>query len=125
MISWPVERYFLIISVLYAIFGMAMGIHMGIQNDFTYAHVHAHINLVGWVSLAVFGIVYKLYPNAGRSKLGVIHFIIANLGAIIFLPGIYIAMATTGDNIVFAVIGSLLTLLSMLTFLVNLIINAR
>ena len=125
MKNLAVERYFLLAAALYAFVGICLGIFMGIKHDFTYMHLHAHINLLGWVGLAIFGIVYKLYPSAGRGNLGLAHFIVANLGIIIFLAGIYIVISTANQVIIFAVIGSFLTAISMLMFFVNLLINAK
>src|SRR6478735_11209231 len=64
-----IDRYFLLLSSVFLILGVSLGIGMGIAHDFQYAPVHAHINLLGFVSLAVFGIVYRLYPELGRSKM--------------------------------------------------------
>ena len=40
--------------------GMMLGEYMGANNDFTLAPLHAHINLLGWVTLALFGTFYAL-----------------------------------------------------------------
>lgn len=125
MKNLPIERYFLIIAAVYLTIGMTAGIAMGISEDFTYRHVHSHINLIGWVCMAIFGIVYKIYPNAAKSKIALPHFIVANLGAIIFLPGIFLAISTNHEIIIGAVIGSLLTLTSIIMFLINIILNAK
>lgn len=39
--------------------GMGLGIWMGIAHDFTLAPVHAHINLLGWVTLSLFGLYHR------------------------------------------------------------------
>jgi hypothetical protein len=44
--------------------GMCLGIFMGINQDFTLAPVHAHLNLLGWVSLFLFGIYYRTHAHA-------------------------------------------------------------
>ena len=46
---------FIIVGAVAALVGMVMGIGMGMAEEFTYSPVHAHINLVGWASLALFG----------------------------------------------------------------------
>jgi hypothetical protein len=80
--------------------------------------VHTHINLVGWVSLALFGIGYRL-GFAKSGGLGVLHFWIAAAGAILLPLGIY--LATTRQQEAVVIIGSLLTVASMLLFLVNVV----
>lgn len=51
------------VASLSAVLGIALGIFMGIQDDHTLAPVHAHINLIGWVSLFLFGVYYHLHPH--------------------------------------------------------------
>ena len=74
-------RAFLLTALLYAIVGMGLGIHMGIAHDFSGAPIHAHINLVGWVTMALFGLVYRAYPNAARTSLARAHFWVVNVAA--------------------------------------------
>jgi uncharacterized membrane protein HdeD (DUF308 family) len=48
---------------------MLAGIAMGIQQNFTLAPAHAHLNLIGGVLLFVFGLYYRLIPAAGTTTL--------------------------------------------------------
>ena len=59
---------FLALGAAMLVVGVGMGTYMGIAHDFQLSPVHAHVNLVGWVSLSLFGIVYRLFPElqAGR-----------------------------------------------------------
>ncbi len=52
-------------AVLAGLTGMSAGIAMGIAGDFTLAPAHAHLNLLGWVSLALMGLYYR---GAGYSR---------------------------------------------------------
>ena len=70
--------------------GVRLGIFMGTSEHFSLAPVHAHINLIGWASLALFGIVYKLYPEMARPA-GRPHFILAAPSAWLFPLGIGLA----------------------------------
>ncbi|MGB8276270.1 MAG: cytochrome-c oxidase [Alphaproteobacteria bacterium] len=113
---------FITIAIVYAALGMAFGIWMGITQSFDYAHVHTHINLVGWATLALFGLVYRAFPKMAEGRLAAVHFWVANLGAIIFIPGIVLAMET--QIMAAAIVGSLLVLASMVLFLVNFVRHA-
>jgi hypothetical protein len=42
-----------------ALVGIGLGIHMGLAQDFTLTPVHVHINLLGWVSMMLFGLYYR------------------------------------------------------------------
>ena len=73
-------------AVLYALAGMLMGMHMGMANDHTMAPVHAHINLLGWASLAIMGAFYGLAGAQAPMKLGWANFTLSNLGNLMALP---------------------------------------
>jgi hypothetical protein len=47
-----------------ALTGMAMGFVMGMSQDFTLAPSHAHLNLLGWVTMAIYGLYHR---GAGRT----------------------------------------------------------
>jgi hypothetical protein len=49
-------------AVLFAIVGVGFGIAMAMSQDHSVAPAHAHINLLGWVSLFLIGIYYRLHP---------------------------------------------------------------
>ena len=87
------DRWFLRIAVIYALVAMLLGITMGIREDFTQASTHAHLNLVGWVSMALYALVYRQYPAAAQSRFAMLHFWIANVGAVLLTVGIYTQMA--------------------------------
>lgn len=109
-----VAFWFFMLATICALAGMALGIHMSAAQDFTYAPVHAHINLIGWVSMALFGVYYHLVPRAAEGMLAKVHFAVATAGFLIIVPGIVMAVDQTGETL--AKIGSALTILSMAIF---------
>ncbi|HUN47979.1 MAG TPA: hypothetical protein VMU85_15725 [Stellaceae bacterium] len=116
-----IERSFVVSGIVLGIIGMLLGIHMGIAQQFDLAPVHAHINLVGWVSLLLFGLAYRtgIAKVDGWAK---VHFWVALVAAVLFPLGI--AVAILRQNSALAILGSLLVLLSMVLFLVN-VLRAR
>ena len=50
-------------ATIMALAGIGMGIGMAASHDHSLMPVHAHLNLLGWVSLFLFGIYYKLNPK--------------------------------------------------------------
>lgn len=107
--------YFCIVSAaMYALAGMAFGIVMAASHDHTLMTVHAHLNLLGWVSMAIYGLYYHAVPAAADTRLAKIHVGVATLGLWIMIPGI--AMAVLGMTEGPAIAGSLLTILGMLLF---------
>jgi len=106
--------YFFLAAVLCVTLGMGWGIHMAISGDHLMSGAHAHLNLVGWVTMALFGIYYTLTPAAANSRLAKLHLLIALSGVVVMVPGIAIALKNGGDAI--AAAGSMLTAASMLIF---------
>jgi len=111
-----IDRCFFGLAVVAALVGMVLGIAMAARQDFSLAPLHAHINLVGWASLALFGLGYR----AGFAKndgWAVAHFWVALAGVIVFPIGIYFALTERIE--VGAIVGSLLVVLSMAMFGIN------
>lgn len=72
-------RIWILVAVTYLVVGIGLGAFMGATHAFQYAPVHAHVNLLGWVTMALAGLIYERYPRAGGSKLGIAHFWLHNL----------------------------------------------
>jgi hypothetical protein len=106
--------YFPSVAVVQALVGMGFGIYMGISQDFTLAPAHAHNNLLGWVSMAIFGLFYLLVPEVAAKRFVPVHFWLALVANIVFPIGIGLAVTDRGE--VISIIGSLLEVLSMLLF---------
>lgn len=113
-----IDRWFLRIAVIYALVAMVLGIVMGISNDLTQMPTHAHLNLVGWVSMALYALVYRQYPAAAQSRLAPAHFWVANIGAVLLTLGVYTLMAGMQSLMFIVISGSLVTILGMLIFAV-------
>ena len=55
---------FFLAAVFCVSVGMAWGIQMAISQDHLMSGAHAHLNLVGWTTMALFGLYYRLTPQA-------------------------------------------------------------
>lgn len=106
--------YFLTAAVLQALAGMGLGIFMGISGDYTLAPAHAHNNLLGWVSMAIFGLYYAVAGEVAAKRPASIHFWLALVANLVFPVGI--GLVITGNGETLSVVGSLLEVLSMLLF---------
>ena len=78
------------IAVLYWIVAVCWGIYMGATEDFTDVAVHAHLNLLGWVSLGLCGIVYALAPHLAETGLAKVHFWLHNIGLPLLMLGVWL-----------------------------------
>ena len=105
-------------AVIYGVIGMVWGGVMGAHNDFVTAPAHAHLNLLGWVGLALMGTFYALAGPRAPVRLGWINFVLSNLGVIVGIPAL--AMMLGGDKAATPIMEASMgvVLLGMLTFAV-------
>jgi hypothetical protein len=115
---------FLIAAALCLTLGVGMGIAMGILRQFQFAPVHAHLNLLGWTSLALIGLTYRAWPAlAGNARLATAQFVLSAGGALAMPAGILVAM--THGQIAPAIAGSVAFLAGALLFLGRLVMLVR
>lgn len=86
------DTAFLILGLACFALGACLGLHMGISQDFLLAPVHGHLNLVGGVSLALFGLIHRAYPELSKSVFARVHFWLAAPSAVVFPIGIYFVL---------------------------------
>ncbi|HEY1752792.1 MAG TPA: hypothetical protein VGG29_16155 [Caulobacteraceae bacterium] len=104
-------------AVACGLVGMGWGVFMGAHEDFTLAPAHAHLNLLGWVTLAIMGTFYALAGARAPRRLGWTNFVLSALGVLILIPSL--AKMLTGDKTMIPIMmaGEILTILGMLVFL--------
>lgn len=83
------DTKFLKIAVFYALLGIGMGVVMGASGNFVDKSVHAHFNLLGWLSMAVMGLCYRVLPELSVSRLAPAHFWLHNLGLPVLMAGVF------------------------------------
>ena len=86
-----VDVYFLLLATVLLICGATLGIVMGAREDFQLVPVHAHLNLAGWASLALFGLTYRAYPELAATKLAGYHFTVSAIASVLLPVGIGLA----------------------------------
>jgi len=103
-------------SVLFVIVGMLWGLHMAISEDHSAFPAHAHLNLLGWVSLFLFGVYYRFHPALERSRLALAQVWIWIVGTIVMAIGVALVHTGHDSGNPFAAGGSVIVLLAMLMF---------
>ena len=116
---------FIRIAVVYLVIGALLGYYMGITQQFALTPVHVHVTLAGWLTLAVAGLVYHLYPDAALTRLARAHFWLHNIGLPVFMVGL--ALMLTGSQGVMAVIaaGASTLLIGLVLFAANVLLNVK
>jgi hypothetical protein len=79
---------FVIIGSLGLVVGMLLGVGMGAAHNFALAPLQAHVNLIGFVSAAIFGMAYRHWPALKDSSLAPYQFWIFVIATPIALIGL-------------------------------------
>jgi peptidoglycan/LPS O-acetylase OafA/YrhL len=103
-------------AVAFVVVGMIWGIIMAISEDHSALPAHAHLNLLGWVSLFLFGIYYRLHPSLEHAKIASMQVWAWIVGTIMLVIGV--GLVHTGHPVgePMAAIGSFVVLFGMLLF---------
>lgn len=103
-------------AVVMGVAGMIWGIVMGISHDHSTFPAHAHLNLLGWVSLFLFGVYYRLHPAIDRDRLASLQVQVWIGATIILAIGVALLQSGTAIGETIAAVGSLIVLAAMLLF---------
>jgi len=103
-------------AVIAGLAGMAWGLRMGATNDFAMAPAHAHLNLLGWVTLSLQGGFYALAGRRAPTRLGWINLVVSVIGLVVLIP--FLARLLGGDKGAEPVViaGSMISFVGMLVF---------
>lgn len=112
-------------AALYLLAGLILGLAMGISGDFSLASVHSHVLLLGWATMALGGVVYRLMPECAAGPLATLHFWGHNAGLPLMMASL--AMEAFGVAAAKAVLGPASTLVaaSLALFVINIVKNGQ
>jgi len=79
-------------AIIFLIVGIAMGLQMSISGVHNVTGAHAHTNLLGWVTMAIFGGYFALNPGKARSRLAMLQYGVYTLGAVVMSPSLYLML---------------------------------
>jgi len=104
------------LAVLFVIAGMAMGIGMAMTQNHAIMPAHAHLNLLGWVSLFLFGIYYERRPALDTSRLAMIQVVLWSVGTVVLTVAVSAIHLGYHAADPIAALASLIVLAAMLLF---------
>jgi hypothetical protein len=73
------------LAAFYFAGGVMLGVAMGASGDHSLFPVHAHINLLGWVSMALFGLIGAVHPSITEGRVAAAQFWLHNIGVPVML----------------------------------------
>lgn len=88
-----ISRAFLGIGSVYLIIGIGLGSYMGGSGDHTLTPVHAHINLLGFTLMTVFGLAYRIIPGLADNGLAKAHFWLHQTGGLVLLISLFLLLS--------------------------------
>jgi cbb3-type cytochrome oxidase subunit 1 len=111
-----VSQLFFKTAVIFLIIGIGMGLKMSISGTHNVTGAHAHANLLGWVTMALFGSYYALNPIRAGSKLALVHFGIYTAGVTIMIPALYLMLSGLPSLVPAVAVGSVTAFLGVIVF---------
>ena len=121
----PSATTWLKLSVVYLIVGISIGIGMGATENFTLRPVHAHMNLLGWTTVALAGLIYSVYPDAARSKLARIHFWLHNAAVPVMMIALSALLLGNPKAVPFLVVSEFVAAAGVIVFAINIFRNVQ
>ncbi len=106
-------RSYMLIALAWLLLGMVEGFWMGASNALEYRSVHISMVLQGFVNLAVYGAVYRLWPQLQAGRWARLQFWSTNIGTVLIVLGT-LQQALTGSVVVVAT-GSALAIIGACT----------
>jgi hypothetical protein len=95
-----IDQAYVAMAVALLVVGEVLGLYMGITSNLQLRSLHITIVLVGFVTLALFGFTYRLWPAMKTGALAALQFWLGMLGALGILIGTYQYLTTGGIAIV-------------------------
>jgi len=91
-------RMFILTGILFLVTGMAFGLYMAEGEDVRFIPVHAHLNLLGFVLMFLFGLAYQVWPKMQEGLLCRIHYFLHVVGVIVSMLALYVILQDPAAN---------------------------
>ena len=111
-----ISEYYFRTAILFLIAGISIGIHMSISQNHNVIGAHAHINLLGWVTSALFGGYYALNPAKAAGRLPMIQYVVYVVGVAVMGVSLYLLLAGNTAMEPIVAVASLITFAGVLLF---------
>ncbi|MFC4408810.1 hypothetical protein ACFOZY_00030 [Chungangia koreensis] len=110
------------IAAIFGLIGTILGSHMAGSGSYAFRPIHAHILLVGWLSMFAWGVFYRLY-TVKYKKLVNLHGWTAILGAIGLTAGMWLQFIKPFNvpdtfALIFYIVGGTILLISFGLFVI-------
>lgn len=114
------SNWLLRIATLYLAAGVTLGIAMAASHNHVEAPLHAHLNLLGFVTLTLAALWYRAQPEASDTTLAKMHFVLHNLGLPVMSGGLFFLLRGEPAAEPVVALGSTVVAAGIACFVVNL-----
>ncbi|MGA8262560.1 MAG: hypothetical protein WB783_20300 [Arenicellales bacterium] len=121
-----ISSWFFRTGVTIVILGMGLGLYMAITEVHILMPVHAHMNVIGWLSFFVIGLYYRIHPEAAAGALPLAQYWFLLVGILLMMVSLSLLLLT--GNVFWgpvAGLSGLLMLIGMILFAVTVFGNTR
>jgi hypothetical protein len=106
-----IDRAFVGMAFLWLMLGMVLGLYIGVTQSNELLPVHITMLLPGFVVLAVYGAVYRLWPEMKNTGMAKAQFLLASLGTLGQVVGTYQFIRSGGTDMMIIAVSSVLAIL--------------
>ena len=87
-----IDRLFVLTGLVFLLIGMALGLKMANTQDFTMHGLHAHLNLLGFVVMTLYGLCYRHWPRMQEGVLARVHYLLHTATVAVALGLLYLVL---------------------------------
>ncbi|ADU29552.1 hypothetical protein [Evansella cellulosilytica] len=120
-------KLLLVTSAIFGVIGVGIGAHMAGSMSYAFRPIHAHMLVLGWLTLFGWAIYYKVFQPKSK-RLMAWHAWSAIIGAIGLIVGMWfyvlnpLSLPST-FNLIFYIVGGMSVVLSFILFLIMAILQ--
>jgi hypothetical protein len=92
-----VSAAFFAVGVLAVLVGMVWGMMMGATQNMVTMPAHAHLNLLGWVTMGLYGTFYALEGPTLSPRLAWTNFVVSTVSLLVMIPSLAMFLSHGND----------------------------
>ena len=92
-----VSAAFFSVGVLAVLVGMVWGMMMGATQNMVTMPAHAHLNLLGWVTMGLYGTFYALEGPTLSPRLAWTNFVVSTISLVVMIPSLAMFLSHGND----------------------------
>jgi hypothetical protein len=89
------SRLWILTGLAFLLVGMGLGLKMSMTQNFALHGLHAHLNLLGFVLMTLFGLCYRNWPKLQEGVLGTVHYFLHTATVAVALTLLYLILSNT------------------------------